>query len=334
MKIVVTGGAGFIGSALIRHLISSTGHDVVNIDKLTYAANLDALSSVSQSDRYSFEQIDIADGKALKAIFDKYQPDAVMHLAAETHVDRSILAPVQFIQTNVVGTFCLLTAVLEYWREMLPERRDRFRFHHISTDEVFGDMADTSETSTELSAYLPSSPYAASKASADHLVRAWSRTYGLPVVITFCSNNYGPWQNEEKFIPRMIYNALAGERLPVFGDGQQIRDWLFVEDHVRALVSVLETGKLGESYCISGDNGIRNIELVACLCDIIAEFKPGNYSTLISHTDDRLGHDRRYALDSSKIRSELGWKPIESVETGLHRTVGWYIARYEKISTR
>ncbi|WP_417762087.1 dTDP-glucose 4,6-dehydratase [Shewanella sp.] len=334
MKILVTGGAGFIGSALVRFLINNTSCDVVNVDKLTYAGNLDSLSSVSASSRYFFEKVDICDSIALKAVFVKHAPDVVMHLAAESHVDRSIDGPSQFIQTNIVGTYCLLEVVREYWHALPLIRKGAFRFHHISTDEVYGDLTHPDDFSgtlplfTETTSYAPSSPYSASKASSDHLVRAWMRTYGLPVVVTNCSNNYGPYHFPEKLIPLVILNALEGKSLPVYGSGDQIRDWLFVDDHAKALFCVVTKGTVGETYNIGGHNEKRNIEVVESICSILDEVKPkteGSYKDQIVYVADRPGHDRRYAIDATKISRELGWTPEETFMTGLRKTVAWYL---------
>jgi len=331
MKILITGGAGFIGSAVIRHVIGHTSDSVVNVDKLTYAGNLESLSSVAESNRYQFEQVDICDQQELKRVFDLHQPDAVMHLAAESHVDRSIRGPGDFIQTNMVGTYTLLEASREYWSTMMDERRAGFRFHHISTDEVYGDLG-AQGLFTETTSYAPSSPYSASKAASDHLVRAWHRTYGLPVLITNCSNNYGPFHFPEKLIPLVILNALHGKSLPVYGDGAQIRDWLYVDDHARALWKVLTQGAIAETYNIGGHNERRNIDVVKTICGILDELvpdKPGGiarYAELVTFVKDRPGHDLRYAIDASKIARELGWKPEETFESGIRKTVQWYLA--------
>ena len=332
MKFLVTGGAGFIGSALIRALIGETQHQVVNVDKLTYAGNLESLASVSSSDRYHFERVDICDRQAISHVFQKYSPDVVIHLAAESHVDRSIEAPGNFIQTNVIGTYVLLEAARSYF-SLLPERqKDSFRFHHVSTDEVYGDLEDPSGLFREDTPYAPSSPYSASKAGSDHLVRAWGRTFGLPVVITNCSNNYGPFHFPEKLIPLIIINALGGKPLPVYGEGRQIRDWLFVEDHARALVQVATEGVVGETYNIGGYNEKTNIEVVQAVCSLLDELAPSTmegihrYEQLITYVADRPGHDVRYAIDASKIERELGWKPRETFESGLRKTVEWYLA--------
>lgn len=335
MKILITGGAGFIGSAVIRHIISDTQNSVVNVDKLTYAGNLESLATVADSDRYAFEQVDICDRVALERVFKTHQPDAVMHLAAESHVDRSIDGPAAFIETNIVGTYTLLEVCRQYWNGLDAERRRRFRLHHVSTDEVYGDLEGPDGLFTEQTPYAPSSPYSASKASSDHLVRAWNRTYGLPVVITNCSNNYGPYHFPEKLIPLMILNALEGKALPVYGQGTQIRDWLYVEDHARALHKVVSEGGIGETYNIGGHNEMQNIEVVHTLCDLLQEMAPprenpnlaalNHYRDLITFVKDRPGHDLRYAIDASKIDQELGWAPRETFETGLKKTVHWYL---------
>ena len=324
--IFVTGGAGFIGSAVIRHLLGDTRARVVNIDKLTYAANLASLPGAEENLDYKFEQQCICEGNALRKLFEKYEPDAVMHLAAESHVDRSIDGPADFIKTNIVGTFNLLQEALHYWRPLTPERRKSFRFLHISTDEVFGSLGDEG-LFTEQSAYAPNSPYSASKASSDHLVRAWRETYELPTLVTNCSNNYGPYHFPEKLIPHMIIKALADEPLPVYGDGQNIRDWLYVEDHAKALTLVLERGQIGETYNVGGRNERTNLHVVQAICDLLDEMAPTQHAShrrLISFVTDRPGHDKRYAIDASKLERELGWKAEENFETGLSKTVHWY----------
>lgn len=331
MKFLVTGGAGFIGSAVVRHIIGNRLGGVVNVDSLTYAGNLESLNPISSESNYFFEQIDICDTDAVKSVFSKHQPDVVMHLAAESHVDRSIDGPDEFLKTNVFGTFNLLQVALHYYRALDDQGRSRFRFHHISTDEVYGDLHGTDDLFTEETAYSPSSPYSASKAASDHFVRAWGRTYGLPVVVTNCSNNYGPYHFPEKLIPHMILNALAGKPLPVYGDGSQIRDWLYVEDHARALVEVVTRGKVGETYNIGGHNEKRNLEVVETICDLLEELAPekpegvARYRDLITFVKDRPGHDVRYAIDAGKIERELGWTPEETFESGLRKTVQWYL---------
>jgi dTDP-glucose 4,6-dehydratase len=335
VNILVTGGAGFIGSAVVRHLINDTEHRVMNLDKLTYAGNIESLVTVSGSDRYQFSQTDICDRPALDALFADFQPDIIMHLAAESHVDRSIEGPADFIETNIVGTYQLLEAARAYWGQLPSDKKESFRFHHISTDEVYGDLEGTDDLFTETTPYAPSSPYSASKASSDHLVRAWHRTFGLPVVLTNCSNNYGPYHFPEKLIPHMILNALAGKALPVYGKGNQIRDWLYVEDHARALVLVATTAAIGETYNIGGHNEKQNIEVVHTLCDLLEELHPEKpagiteYKDLITFVKDRPGHDLRYAIDASKIAADLGWKPQETFETGLRKTVQWYLENRE-----
>ena len=329
--ILVTGGAGFIGSAVVRHIIENTQDNVVNVDKLTYAGNLESLESVENNPRYAFEQVDICDAKALARVFEHHQPDAVMHLAAESHVDRSIDGPAAFIETNIVGTYTLLEAARAYWNTLNDERKAAFRFHHISTDEVYGDLEGTDDLFTETTPYAPSSPYSASKASSDHLVRAWLRTYGLPTIVTNCSNNYGPFHFPEKLIPLMILNALDGKPLPVYGNGQQIRDWLFVEDHARALYKVVTEGEVGETYNIGGHNEKANIDVVRTICSLLEELVPNKpegvakYEDLITYVKDRPGHDVRYAIDAAKIGRELGWKPQETFESGIRKTVEWYL---------
>jgi len=326
-KILVTGGAGFIGSAVIRQFINDTDCSVVNVDKLTYAGNLQSLASVSDNPRYRFEQVDICDGGELVRVFREHQPDAVMHLAAESHVDRSISGPAAFIQTNIVGTYTLLEAARNYWNSLDALRKAAFRFHHISTDEVYGSLGD-SGFFTETTAYEPNSPYSASKASSDHLVRAWHHTYGFPVVTTNCSNNYGPYHFPEKLIPLVILNAVNGKPLPIYGKGDNIRDWLYVDDHARALRLVLERGKLGETYNIGGWNEKTNLEVVHSICTILDDLHPQGapHTKLITYVADRPGHDKRYAIDATKIANDLGWKPLETFESGLRKTVEWYLA--------
>ena len=329
MKILVTGGAGFIGSAVIRHIIQNTNNQVLNIDKLTYAGNLESLKEIDQHSNYEFKQIDICDTEQITAVIDAFQPHAIMHLAAESHVDRSIDGPAAFIQTNIVGTYTLLEAARKYWMGLDAEAQQNFRFHHISTDEVYGDLEGTTDLFKETTSYAPSSPYSASKASSDHLVRAWHRTYGLPVIVTNCSNNYGPYHFPEKLIPLVILNALDAKPLPVYGNGQQIRDWLFVEDHARALYKVVTEGVVGETYNIGGHNEKQNIEVVKTICKILDELKPQangqTYESLITFVKDRPGHDLRYAIDATKIQNELGWTPTETFETGIRKTVQWYL---------
>lgn len=339
--ILVTGGAGFIGSAVIRHLINDTEHSVINVDKLTYAGNLESLKSISDSPRYSFEQVDICDASEVKRVFAEHQPDIVMHLAAESHVDRSIDGPGEFIQTNIVGTYNLLEQARAYWSQLDQEKKQTFRFHHISTDEVYGDLPHPDEVSeeqkthlplfTETTAYAPSSPYSASKAGSDHLVRAWQRTFGLPTLVTNCSNNYGPYHFPEKLIPLVILNALEGKSLPVYGKGNQIRDWLYVEDHARALVVVATQGKVGETYNIGGHNEKQNIEVVKTICSILDELRPKDtlYAEQITFVADRPGHDMRYAIDAGKIQKELNWTPQETFESGIKKTVQWYLDNQE-----
>ncbi|MBS7820810.1 dTDP-glucose 4,6-dehydratase [Wohlfahrtiimonas chitiniclastica] len=329
MKILITGGAGFIGSAVVRHIIEHTQDHVCNIDKLTYAGNLESLRSIENNERYQFKQIDICDRSALNSVFEAFQPDCVMHLAAESHVDRSIDGPAAFIETNIVGTYTLLEAARQYWLTLDDAKKSAFRFHHISTDEVYGDLAGTNDLFTETTAYAPSSPYSASKASSDHLVRAWERTYGLPTIVTNCSNNYGPYHFPEKLIPLMILNALDGKPLPIYGDGQQIRDWLYVEDHACALYKVVTEGKVAQTYNIGGHNEKANIDVVKAICNILDELKPrqngSQYADLITFVKDRPGHDLRYAIDASKIQRELNWVPKETFESGIRKTVEWYL---------
>lgn len=335
MKILITGGAGFIGSAVVRHIIQNTQDTVLNVDKLTYAGNLESLASVQEHERYTFSQTDICDRNTLDQLFQAFQPDAVMHLAAESHVDRSITGPAAFIETNIIGTYQLLEAARHYWNGLVEDKKAEFRFHHISTDEVYGDLEGTEDLFLETTPYAPSSPYSASKASSDHLVRAWHRTYGLPVVLTNCSNNYGPYHFPEKLIPLVILNALTGKPLPVYGNGAQIRDWLYVEDHARALYKVVTEAEVGETYNIGGHNEQQNIDVVKAICNLLEELAPNkpegiaNYHDLITYVKDRPGHDLRYAIDASKIKKDLGWVPVETFESGLRKTVEWYLANQE-----
>jgi dTDP-glucose 4,6-dehydratase len=329
--ILVTGGAGFIGSAVIRHLIHDTEYTVINVDNLTYAGNLESLTSISDNTRYHFEQVDICDAKEIARVLLQYQPDIIMHLAAESHVDRSIDGPGDFIQTNIVGTYNLLEQARSYWTNLELAKKEQFRFHHISTDEVYGDLEGTDDLFTETTPYAPSSPYSASKASSDHLVRAWNRTFNLPTIITNCSNNYGPFHFPEKLIPLVILNALQGKPLPVYGKGNQIRDWLYVEDHARALVLVATTGEIAETYNIGGHNEKQNIEVVKTICELLEELAPNkpegvnHYQDLITFVTDRAGHDVRYAIDARKIANELNWTPQETFDSGIRKTVQWYL---------
>jgi dTDP-glucose 4,6-dehydratase len=331
MRILVTGGAGFIGSCMIRYLLNNTDHIVINLDKLTYAGNLDSLVDIQDSTNYYFECMDICNFEDVKKVFAQYSPDIVMHFAAESHVDRSIESPLEFLNTNIIGTYNLLQAGKIFFESIDRESQTRFKFLHISTDEVFGDLDDPSLYFTETSHYAPSSPYSASKASADHLVRAWGRTYNLPILISNCSNNYGPFHFPEKLIPQTIINAMQGKSIPIYGNGQQVRDWLFVEDHIKALYLIATEGKIGNSYNIGGHNEKKNIEVVESIChilDTIVISKPNNidsFAELIEFVDDRPGHDQRYAIDASKIKSELGWMPEESFKSGLMKTVQWYV---------
>lgn len=333
MKILVTGGAGFIGSAVIRHIINNTDDEVLNIDKLTYAGNLESLVDIEQSPRYQFQQLDICKAQALAQVFSRFKPDLVMHLAAESHVDRSIDGPAAFITTNIVGTYTLLEVARQYWQGLDDTDKSRFRFHHISTDEVYGDLAGTEQLFVESTPYAPSSPYSASKASSDHLVRAWGRTYGLPIIVTNCSNNYGPYHFPEKLIPLVILNALDNSALPIYGKGDQIRDWLFVEDHARALYTVVTQGRIGETYNIGGHNELQNIEVVTTICQLLDQRQPradgAKYESLIRFVKDRPGHDLRYAIDASKIANELGWMPKETFESGIKKTISWYLDNLE-----
>jgi len=328
---LITGGAGFIGSAVVRYIIENTDNIVVNVDKLTYAGNLESLESIEDDPRYTFEQVDICDTNEIKRVFNEHQPDIVMHLAAESHVDRSIDGPGEFIQTNIVGTYVLLEEARDYWNSLDNDKKDNFRFHHVSTDEVYGDLEDTDDLFTEETSYAPSSPYSAAKASSDHLVRAWQRTFGLPTLITNCSNNYGPYQFPEKLIPLIILNALEGKDLPIYGDGKQIRDWLYVNDHARALLHVALTGEIGETYNIGGHNELQNIEVVKTVCSILDELVPSKinniikYEQLITYVGDRAGHDVRYAIDATKISDDLNWVPDETFSSGIRKTVEWYL---------
>ena len=331
IKILVTGGAGFIGSAVIRHIINNSKNDVINVDNLTYAGNEESLTSVKGNNRYTFENVNILDEIEILRIFNQHKPDIVIHLAAESHVDRSIDGPSEFIQTNIIGTYVLLQQARTYWSNLKGEKKDHFRFHHVSTDEVYGDLNETDDLFTEESSYNPSSPYAASKASSDHLVRSWYRTFGLPTLITNCSNNYGPYQFPEKLIPLIILNALEGKKLPIYGTGENIRDWLYVDDHAVALVDVALNGSIGETYNIGGNNEMKNIDVVKTICRILDRIAPNKfksiskYEELITYVNDRSGHDLRYAIDATKILNQLDWKPAENFETGIEKTVLWYL---------
>jgi len=333
MKILITGGAGFIGSAVIRHIINHTEHQVLNIDKLTYAGNLESLAEIEKNPRYFFESLDICNTATIESAFNRFQPNLVMHLAAESHVDRSIDGPANFISTNIVGTYSLLEVARKYWHTLNEVDKALFRFHHISTDEVYGDLDNTNALFTESTPYAPSSPYSASKASSDHLVRAWHRTYGLPIIVTNCSNNYGPYHFPEKLIPLVILNALDGKPLPIYGKGNQIRDWLYVEDHAKALYKVVTQGVIGETYNIGGHNEKQNIEVVTTICRILDELQPRPsgqiYESLITYVKDRPGHDLRYAINATKMQRELNWLPVETFETGIRKTVEWYLENLE-----
>jgi dTDP-glucose 4,6-dehydratase len=335
MKILITGGAGFIGSAVVREIIRNTPHSVVNVDHLSYAGNLQSLESVAANGRYAFERVNICDRSRIRQIFHDHHPDVMMHLAAETHVDRSIDAPAAFIDTNIVGTYTLLEVARDYWRALPAERQRQFRFHHVSTDEVFGDLGKSAEMKslfTETTPYAPSSPYAASKAASDHFVRAWQRTYGLPIIVSNCSNNYGPYQFPEKLIPHMILSALQGKALPIYGDGLHVRDWLYVEDHARALIHVLFSGRVSDTYNIGAHNPQTNLAVVTAICELLEEYAGDRkngilaYRDLIAFVQDRPGHDRRYAIDAHKVQRELNWRPQESFQTGLRKTILWYLA--------
>ncbi len=330
-KFLISGGAGFIGSAVIRHIIDNTSHSVVNVDKLTYAGNLDSLASVENDSRYYFEKVDICNSHDIANVLNKHKPDVIMHLAAESHVDRSIDGPSKFIETNIFGTYVLLEQSKEYWLGLNDKKKNKFKFHHVSTDEVYGDLGQNETLFTEKTPYAPSSPYSASKASSDHLVRAWHRTFNLPALITNCSNNYGPYQFPEKLIPLMILNAIEGKPLPVYGNGKQIRDWLYVDDHAKALLLVALEGEIGSTYNIGGNNQIQNIEVVKTLCSILDDLAPSkidgisHYKQLITNVEDRAGHDLKYAIDATKITKDLNWKPDETFSSGIKKTVEWYL---------
>ena len=330
-KLLITGGAGFIGSAVIRHIINNTSHSVVNVDKLTYAGSLASLTTIEEDARYTFEQVDICNANEITRVFNEHQPDILMHLAAESHVDRSIDDPSKFVQTNIVGTYVLLNSAKDYWSNLIDDKKANFRFHHVSTDEVYGDLNGADDLFTEETSYAPSSPYSASKASSDHLVRAWQRTFKLPTLITNCSNNYGPYQFPEKLIPLIILNALDGKKLPIYGSGKQIRDWLYVDDHARALLHVALTGEVGETYNIGGHNELQNIEVVKAICSVLDELSPSEfegirqYEELITYVEDRAGHDVRYAIDATKISNELNWTPNETFTSGIKKTIEWYL---------
>ena len=330
-KFLITGGAGFIGSAVIRHIINNTSHSLVNVDNLTYAGNLDSLLSVENDSRYEFEKVDICNSLDIGLVLNKHKPDIIMHLAAESHVDRSIDSPRKFIETNILGTYVLLEQSKEYWLSLNDKKKNKFKFHHVSTDEVYGDLGQKDILFNEETPYAPSSPYAASKASSDHLVRAWHRTFNLPTLITNCSNNYGPYQFPEKLIPLMILNAIEGKPLPVYGNGKQVRDWLYVDDHAKALLLVALEGEIGSTYNIGGNNQLQNIEVVQILCDILDDLAPSkidgirHYKQLVTNVEDRAGHDLRYAIDATKITKDLNWKPDETFASGIKKTVKWYL---------